>query len=101
MTISLARWHLLGPSSNAASRVNIDFGCLASLTRENLRLRLLRLSGCLETNKPKHSGSCEQDWNRLGLIHQCGCGRGRVRNDFGGGPSTAAPSPPPHPPTVC
>src|SRR5215212_9834773 len=52
MTISLARWHLLGLSSNAASRVNIGFGCLASLTHESLRLRLLRLSERLEPNRP-------------------------------------------------
>src|SRR5215212_4000147 len=57
MTISLARWHLLGLSSNAASHVNIGFGCLASLTHENLRLRLLRLSERLETNKPEPSGA--------------------------------------------
>jgi len=53
MAISLARWHLLGLSSNAASRVNIGFGCLASLTHENLRLRLLRLSQRLEPNRPE------------------------------------------------
>lgn len=53
MAVSLARWHLLGRSSNAASRANIGFGCLASLTHENLRLRLLRLSERLEPNRPE------------------------------------------------
>src|SRR3954451_17995362 len=49
--VSLAGWHSLGRSSNAASRANIGFGCFASLTHENLRLRLLRLSERLEPNR--------------------------------------------------
>src|SRR5215207_7985874 len=53
MAVSRARWHLLGRSSNAASRANIGFGCLASLTHENLRLRPLRLSERLEPNRPE------------------------------------------------
>src|SRR3954447_25414366 len=59
MPTSLARWHLLGLSSNAANRVNISFGCLASLTHENLGLRLLRLSERLEPNRPEPA-SCRQ-----------------------------------------
>ena len=51
MAVSLARWRLLGRSSNAASRVNIGFGCLASLTQENLRLGLLQPSQRLEPNR--------------------------------------------------